>query len=109
MELDTFRNHFLDEENANEVSSLLVSGQSLSLKNISGSLYALNAYAVIEKTEGFHLFILPDKESALYHLMILKTSYKIKEEQLFFFIQHHFEGHIKLWRQMQQVYCKEQR
>ena len=67
MELDTFRNHFLDEENVNEVSSLLVSGQSLSLKNISGSLYALNAYAVIEKTEGFHLFILPDKESALYH------------------------------------------
>ena len=67
MELDTFRNHFLDEENVNEISSLLVSGQSLSLKNISGSLYALNAYAVIEKTEGFHLFILPDKESALYH------------------------------------------
>ena len=67
MELDTFRNYFLDEENVNEVSSLLVSGQSLSLKNISGSLYALNAYAVIEKTEGFHLFILPDKESALYH------------------------------------------
>ena len=67
MELDTFRNHFLDEENVNEVSSLLVSGQSLSLKNISGSLYALNACAVIEKTEGFHLFILPDKESALYH------------------------------------------
>ena len=67
MELDTFRNHFLDEENVNEVSSLLISGQSLSLKNISGSLYALNAYAVIEKTEGFHLFILPDKESALYH------------------------------------------
>ena len=67
MELDTFRNHFLDEENVNEVSSLLVSGQSLSLKNISGSLYAINAYAVIEKTEGFHLFILPDKESALYH------------------------------------------
>ena len=61
MELDTFRNHFLDEENVNEISSLLVSGQSLSLKNISGSLYALNAYAVIEKTEGFHLFILPDK------------------------------------------------
>ena len=53
--------HFLDEENVNEISSLLVSGQSLSLKNISGSLYALNAYAVIEKTEGFHLFILPDK------------------------------------------------
>ena len=67
MELDTFRNHFLDEENVNEISSLLVSGQSLSLKNISGSLYALNAYAVIEKTEGFHFFILPDKESALYH------------------------------------------
>lgn len=67
MELDTFRNYFLDEENVNEVSSLLVSGQSLSLKNISGSLYALNAYAVIEKTEGFHLFIFPDKESALYH------------------------------------------
>ena len=67
MELDTFRNHFLDEEIVNEISSLLVSGQSLSLKNISGSLYALNAYAVIEKTEGFHLFILPDKESALYH------------------------------------------
>ena len=67
MELDTFRNHFLDEEKVNEISSLLVSGQSLSLKNISGSLYALNAYAVIEKTEGFHLFILPDKESALYH------------------------------------------
>ena len=67
MELDTFRNHFLDEENVNEISSLLVSGQSLSLKNISGSLYALNVYAVIEKTEGFHLFILPDKESALYH------------------------------------------
>ena len=67
MELDTFRNHFLDEENVNEISSLLVSGQSLSLKNISGSLYALNAYAIIEKTEGFHLFILPDKERALYH------------------------------------------
>lgn len=67
MELDIFRNHFLDEENVNEVSSLLATGHSLSLKNISGSLYAFNAYAVIEKTEGFHLFILPDKEKALYH------------------------------------------
>ena len=66
MELDTFRNHFLDEENVIEVSSLLGSGQSFSLKNITGSLYALTAYAAIEKTEGFHLFILPDKESALY-------------------------------------------
>ena len=66
MELDIFRNHFLDEENVIEVSSLLGSGQSFSLKNITGSLYALTAYAAIEKTEGFHLFILPDKESALY-------------------------------------------
>ena len=35
VELDKFKNHFLDEENVIKVSSLLGSGKSFSLKNIS--------------------------------------------------------------------------
>lgn len=73
MELNEFRDQFLDEENVNEISLLLESSQSFSIKNISGSLYALSAYAIIEKTEGFHLFILPDKERALYLLNDLEN------------------------------------
>ena len=66
MQLDTFRSQFFEEESVAQITSFLKSKEAVSLRNVSGSFYALTAFAVIEKIQGFHLFIQPDKEQALY-------------------------------------------
>ena len=73
MQLDTFRSQFFEEDSAAQITSFLKSKDDVSLRNVSGSLYALTAFAVIEKIQGFHLFIQPDKEQALYLLNDLEN------------------------------------
>ena len=73
MQLDTFRSQFFEEESVAQITSFLKSKDDVSLRNVSGSLYALTAFAVIEKIQGFHLFIQPDKEQALYLLNDLEN------------------------------------
>ncbi len=55
MQLDTFRSQFFEEESVAQITSFLKSKDDVSLRNVSGSLYALTAFAVIEKIQGFHL------------------------------------------------------
>ena len=73
MQLDTFRSQFFEEKSVAQITSFLKSKDDVSLRSVSGSLYALTAFAVIEKIQGFHLFIQPDKEQALYLLNDLEN------------------------------------
>lgn len=54
------------DQKMEQMLSLLHKEKQVQLKGLSGSSYALRMAAIYKKHKGFHLFILPDKESAAY-------------------------------------------
>ena len=56
----------------------------LALKNVAGSYISYISYCIIQKKNGNHLFILPEKEQALYFLMIWKIFLVMKRGITYF-------------------------
>ncbi len=63
---------------------LKIVSQSVRLKGLVGSGASLLASAVLEKTQGIHMFILPDKEEAAYFLNDLQELNDKRKNILFF-------------------------
>lgn len=63
---------------------LQIVGSNIQLKGLVGSGLAFAASALLEKTQGIHVFILPDKEEAAYFLNDLEQI-NVKRKNILFF------------------------
>ncbi len=73
MKIDLFRKHYQNASIVNEFEELISSNKNLLFKGIIGSAFSFISDAIIQKINGNHLFILPDKEAAIYFLNDLEN------------------------------------
>mgnify|MGYP001157340484 FL=1 len=66
MTTDHLKDLFLRSDSVNSTLSALSNSQSISINKTAGSYLSFIAYGVIQQKNGYHLFVLPDKEEALY-------------------------------------------
>ena len=72
MKIDLFRKHYQNASIVNEFEELISSNKNLLFKGIIGSAFSFISDAIIQKINGNHLFILPDKEAAIYNQVIIE-------------------------------------
>jgi len=76
---------FVQHPNVDLISDQLqILGSFIQLKGLVGSGVSLVASAVMEQTQGIHVFIMPDKEEAAYFLNDLEQINNTKKNVLFF-------------------------
>jgi transcription-repair coupling factor (superfamily II helicase) len=63
---ENFKEKFLSASTVNSTLSALKNNSVISLNSASGSYLSFLAYGVIDQKNGYHIFVLPDKEEALY-------------------------------------------
>ena len=63
---DHFRNFFLKSSAVNSTLSAILNESLISIENSAGSYLSFLSHAVVQQANGYHLFVLPDKEEALY-------------------------------------------
>ena len=66
MSLNQFKTRLAASIAFSEISRVWQDSSGISLKNTSGSYLSFLSYCLIQEKNGNHLFILPDKEDALY-------------------------------------------
>ena len=66
MSLNNFKTRLAASSAFSIISRLWQDSSVISLKNTSGSYISFLSYCLIQEKNGNHLFILPDKEEALY-------------------------------------------
>ena len=66
MTTDHLKDLFLRSDSVNSTLSALSNSQSISINKTAGSYLSFIAYGVIQQKNGYHLFVLPEKEEALY-------------------------------------------
>ena len=66
MKIDLFRKSYQNASFVTKFEELISENKNLLFKGLVGSAFSFASDAVIQKINGNHLFILPDKEAAIY-------------------------------------------
>ncbi len=82
LQTSDLNNHYKDDIRFNPLVEQLKSDKlaRFHLKGLTGSAISLAVHAIIEKTKGFHLFILNDKEAAAYFYNDIENLWQEAEE-----------------------------
>lgn len=85
MTLTELKKYYSENQQTQDISSSLgLSGSKVFLKGTIGSSNAFIASSVIDITQGTHVFILPDKEEAVYYMNDLESLSKDDFKILFY-------------------------
>ena len=76
MTADHFRKFFLKSQVVDSLSDAIDNHTVISLNRTAGSYLSFLAYGVIEQKNGYHLFVLPEKEEALYFFNDLENIFE---------------------------------
>ena len=75
MKVEELKKKFELSKTTNRTISAISANRNILLKNVPGSYMPSLSHAVIQKTNGNHLFILSEKEEALYFFNDLENLY----------------------------------